>query len=76
MDGENKTVHILPEKPCTERAISLVWIITFHADDNGEMSALRRSSALRSSTLLLNCEQNGAIDCCSSPEVAFVLSCV
>lgn len=60
MDSDNKAVHILSKKPCTERAVSLDWIITFHADDNGEMSALHCSFALRLSTLLLNCEQNGS----------------
>lgn len=60
MDSENKAVHILQGKSCSERAISLGWIITFHADDNREMSALHSSPALRLSTLLLNCEQNGS----------------
>lgn len=60
MDSENKAVHILPRKPPAERAVSLGWIITFHADDNRGISALHCSSVLRSSTLLLNCEQNGS----------------
>lgn len=43
-----------------DRAVSLHWIITFHAADNGEMWALLCRSVLHSSTLLLNCEQNGS----------------
>lgn len=58
MDSENEAVHILPRKPPAERAVSLGWIITFHADDNGGMSALHRSSSLRLPTLLLNYLQN------------------
>lgn len=58
MDGENKAVHILPRKPPAESAVSLGWIITFHADDNGGMSALHRSSSLHLPTLLLNYLQN------------------
>lgn len=60
MDSKNKSVHVLQRQSCSERALSLGWIITFHADDNREMSALRSSPTLHLSTLLLNCEQNGS----------------
>lgn len=42
MDSENKAVHVSRRKPYTLKELG--WIMTFHAGDNREMSALHCSA--------------------------------
>lgn len=72
-----KRCIFLPRKPCTERAVSLGWIITFHSGDNGEMSPMHCSALAALVYIVTKSRAEWKLLISAvPPEVVFVVSCV